>query len=67
MVVWRWFKSNSPRTRIMIGVGIMAYAGAGLYLSDKIEENLGITPTEEDREELKQALPRILTVDKGKK
>ena len=49
---------------MMIGVGVMAYAGAGLYLSDKAEERFGLTPTEKDREELRDALPKITTVEK---
>jgi hypothetical protein len=49
---------------MMIGVGIMAYAGAGLYLSDKVEERLGLTPTEKDRENLRDAIPKITTVEK---
>ena len=43
----------------------MAYAGVGLFLSDKAEEKFGLTPTEKDREELRNALPKITTVDKG--
>jgi hypothetical protein len=49
---------------MIIGVGVMAYAGAGLWISDKAEERLGFTPTEKDREELREALPKITTVDK---
>jgi hypothetical protein len=48
----------------MIGVGVMAYAGAGLFLSDKAEEKFGLTPTDKDLEELKGALPKITTVDR---
>lgn len=65
MAVWQWFKSIAPRTRVFIGLGIMAYAGAGLYLSDKAEEKLGLTPSERDREELRKALPKFSTVEKG--
>jgi hypothetical protein len=61
----RWYKGLNPKTRIMIGVGVMAYAGAGLFLSDKMEEKLGLTPTEKDREELRNSLPKITTVEKG--
>jgi len=61
---YRWFKSIQPKTRMMIGVGIMAYAGAGLYLSDKAEEKFGLTPTEKDRKELREAIPRISPVEK---
>lgn len=42
----------------------MAYACAGLYLSDKAEERFGLTPTEKDREELRNALPKIVTVER---
>jgi hypothetical protein len=51
---------------MIIGVGIMAYAGAGLYISDKAEERFGLTPTEKDHEELRDALPKISTVEKRK-
>jgi len=42
----------------------MAYACAGLYLSDRIEEKFGLTPTEKDREELRNALLKAMVVDK---
>jgi hypothetical protein len=43
----------------------MAYAGLGLFLSNKAEEKFGLTPTEKDREELRQALPKITTVERA--
>jgi hypothetical protein len=43
----------------------MAYAGLGLFLSDKAEEKFGLTPTEKDKEELRNALPKITTVEKS--
>jgi len=48
----------------MMGVGVMAYAGLGTYLSDKAEEKLGLVPTDEDKEALKKSLPNITLVDK---
>jgi hypothetical protein len=51
---------------MVIGVGIMAYAGAGLYLSDMAEEKLGFTPTEKDKEQLREALPKMTPVEKRK-
>ncbi|KAF2035309.1 hypothetical protein EK21DRAFT_107429 [Setomelanomma holmii] len=65
MAVWQWYKGITPKTRLAIGVGIMAYAGIGLYLSDKAEEKFGLVPTEKDKEELRNALPKITTVEKG--
>lgn len=45
----------------------MAYAGFGMFMSDRVEEKFGLVPTEQDKEELKRAMPRIITVDKDKK
>jgi hypothetical protein len=60
----RWYRAITPKTRVFIGVGVMAYAGMGLFLSDKAEEKFGLTPTEKDMEELREALPKISTVDR---
>jgi hypothetical protein len=61
----RWYKNMAPKSRMLIGAGIMAYAGVGLLLSDKAEEKLGLVPTEKDREELREALPKIVAVERG--
>lgn len=50
-----------------IGVGIMAYAGFGLLISDEIEQRFGMTPNEQDYEEVRQLVPRISTVEKGQR
>lgn len=42
----------------------MAYAGVGLYLSDKAEEKFGLTPTDKDKEELRNAIPKITPIEK---
>jgi hypothetical protein len=42
----------------------MGYAATGLFLSDKAEEKFGLTPTPEDHERLRQAIPKIRTVEK---
>ncbi|KAH7064108.1 hypothetical protein BKA63DRAFT_572540 [Paraphoma chrysanthemicola] len=65
MAVWQWYRGITPKTRVVIGVGIMAYAGVGLFLSDKAEEKFGLTPTEKDKEELRNALPKITTVERN--
>jgi hypothetical protein len=52
------------KTRLIAGIGVMVYAGAALYLSDKAEEKFGLLATEEDKEKLRKALPRITTVDR---
>jgi len=45
----------------------MAYAGAGMFLSDKVEEKMGFAPTEEDKEELRRAMPTITTIERRSK
>ncbi|KAF8945514.1 hypothetical protein BGZ47_002516 [Haplosporangium gracile] len=38
--VWEQYKALPPRTRMYIGLGVMAFATAGLYISDAMEEKL---------------------------
>ena len=44
----------------------MAYASAGLFLSDKAEERFGMVPSAKEKEELDRAIPKIRFVDKDK-
>ncbi|KAH6611922.1 hypothetical protein C7974DRAFT_87382 [Boeremia exigua] len=67
MGVWQWYRNLAPRTRIYMGVGIMAYAGFGLLISDEIEQRFGLTPNEQDYEEVRQLIPRISTVEKNQR
>ncbi|KAK3109215.1 hypothetical protein LTR53_017768 [Teratosphaeriaceae sp. CCFEE 6253] len=64
MPVWQSYRALSMRTRLFIGAGIMAYAGFGMLVSDKAEEALGLVPTDEDKRRLKDAMPKIHTVDR---
>ncbi|KAG0377920.1 MAG: hypothetical protein J3R72DRAFT_493974 [Linnemannia gamsii] len=38
--LWDQYKALPPRTRMYIGLGVMAFATAGLYISDAMEEKL---------------------------
>jgi hypothetical protein len=67
MSLWTSYRSLSPRTRLLIGGGIMAYAGLGLFLSDKAEEAFGFVPTEQDKQRLKEAIPKISLVERGER
>lgn len=58
-----FYNSLSPKTRLMVGGGLIGYATLGLFLSDTAEEKLGYTPTEEDKKRLREAMPRIRVVD----
>lgn len=50
-----------------MGVAVLAWGAAGLYLSDRAEERFGFTPTDEDREALRQMTPHIVTVEREEK
>lgn len=60
----RKYQALTPKTKAIIGVGVMGYALAGLYLSDTAEERFDMVPTEQDREKLRQMIPKIHAVDK---
>ena len=63
----RSYRGLTPRTRIFIGAGVMAYAVFGLTLSDKAEEAFGLKATEKDKEDLREAVPKIHMVESEKK
>jgi hypothetical protein len=52
---------------MLVGGGVMAYAIFGLTLSDKAEEAFGFTPTEKDKKDLREVVPKIHVVEKDKK
>jgi hypothetical protein len=62
----RKYLALTPRTRIIIGFAVMAYAGAALYLSDQAEETFNLKATEEEKKQLNEMIPKIRTVDRPK-
>ena len=42
----------------------MAYAGFGLLVSDKAEQVFGYTPTEGDRQRVRDTMPRVQMVER---
>ncbi|RPA87550.1 hypothetical protein BJ508DRAFT_410313 [Ascobolus immersus RN42] len=63
MGLWKAYTSINPKTRAILGLGVIAWAGIGLYVSDKAEEKFGFTPSEEEKRRLEAALPRVIPVD----
>ncbi|KAF2455063.1 hypothetical protein BDY21DRAFT_290086, partial [Lineolata rhizophorae] len=59
-----WYRGLAPQARMLLGVGIMAWGLAGLWLSDRAEQAFGFTPTDEDKARLAQTIPKIRTVDR---
>ncbi|KAK4917423.1 hypothetical protein LTR17_027070 [Elasticomyces elasticus] len=64
MPLWDSYRALPMTTKLLIGGGIMAYATFGLMASDVAEEKLGLVPTEEDKQRLKEAIPKIHAVDR---
>ncbi|GAW12126.1 hypothetical protein ANO14919_014840 [Xylariales sp. No.14919] len=58
------FRNLSPKARIGVGLGLLAWGVVGLQLSDRAEERY-FKPTDEDRDALRQMAPRITTVDRN--
>ena len=59
------YKRLSPKSRLAVGVAVIAWGGVGLYISDRAEERLGYTPTEKDKADLRKYAPTITEVSKG--
>lgn len=62
----RTYQGLSPRARLGVGFGLLAWGLIGLKLSDKAEEKLGYTPTEQDKAELDKMIPKIHSVPREK-
>ena len=60
----RSFRNLQPRTRMLIGLGIIVYSGVGILVSNGAERRFDMVPSEEDKERLKRAIPKITTVDR---
>ncbi|KAL1934193.1 hypothetical protein VTP01DRAFT_6375 [Rhizomucor pusillus] len=58
--LWGSYKALDPRTRIMIGVGGMIFATAGIVVSDYLEQKF---PATEQEKELAEAMSPITVVD----
>ncbi|KAJ8124718.1 hypothetical protein O1611_g8922 [Lasiodiplodia mahajangana] len=58
------FRNLSPKTRIGVGLGLLAWGVIGLQVSDRAEERY-FKSTEEDRAALRQVTPRITIVERN--
>ncbi|PGH33243.1 hypothetical protein GX50_03921 [[Emmonsia] crescens] len=56
MSLWSSYRNLSPRTRLLFGAGLMAYATVGMWWSPKVEEALGMVPSQEEQAELERKL-----------
>ncbi|KAH8432169.1 uncharacterized protein LDX57_009811 [Aspergillus melleus] len=65
MTFWSSYRSLSPKTRALFGIGVMAWASIGLWTSPQVEGAMGMLPTKEEQEDLDRKLAlRVSRVDK---
>lgn len=61
------YKSLSPKTRAVFGIGLMAWASLGMMISPQVEKTLGMVPSEQEKEELERKLAlRVEKVEKSR-
>jgi hypothetical protein len=49
---------------MLLGAGVVAYATAGLWVSDWVEKRFGFEPTEEERKRLESVVPKVRAVER---
>lgn len=52
MLPYSSYRGLSPKTRALFGIGVMAWAGIGLWTESKVESALGMQPSKEEQEAL---------------
>jgi len=64
MSPWKSYRRLPSRTRVGVGLGVIAWGVIGLAVSDRAEEKFGFTPTEQDKAALDRVTPKIHAVDR---
>ena len=63
--VYRSYSALTPKTRAIFGLGVMLWGGLGLWSSSRVEGALGMSPSQQEKEELERKLAvRVETVDR---
>lgn len=60
----RQYRASAPKTRLLLGVGLIAWGAIGLYTTDTAEKAFDMVPSEEDKKKLDQSIPKIRVVEK---
>ncbi|KAJ5485125.1 hypothetical protein N7539_005113 [Penicillium diatomitis] len=56
MSLWSTYRSLTPKTRALFGVGVMAWATIGLWTTPQVENALGMQASPSEKEELDRQL-----------
>ena len=54
----------TPRTRLLLGIGIITWGGLGLLVTDHAEKRFNMIPTDKDREKLEEVMPKITILER---
>ncbi|OJJ81633.1 uncharacterized protein ASPGLDRAFT_37945 [Aspergillus glaucus CBS 516.65] len=66
MSLWQSYRSLTPRTRALFGIGLVAWASVGLWTTPQVEGALGMTASEKEKEELERKMAvRVERVERG--
>ncbi|KAF3029425.1 hypothetical protein E8E15_009957 [Penicillium rubens] len=56
MSLWSSYRGLTPKTRALFGIGVMAWAGIGLWTTPQVENALGMQPSKEEQDALDRKL-----------
>ncbi|ODM17737.1 hypothetical protein SI65_06525 [Aspergillus cristatus] len=66
MSLWQSYRSLTPRTRALFGIGMVAWASVGLWTTPQVEGALGMVASEKEKEELERKMAvRVERVERG--
>lgn len=60
----RTYQGLSSKAKLGVGAGLLAWGVVGLWVSDRAEEKLGLTPSEKDKAAMDKWTPKIRPVDR---
>ncbi|KAF2237080.1 hypothetical protein EV356DRAFT_574608 [Viridothelium virens] len=65
MSLWKSYTSLTSNTRLLLGLGILAWGSAGLFFSEGVESAMGMKASEKEKQEVQEWIPRMLWLNWG--
>ncbi|KAJ5105556.1 hypothetical protein NUU61_002903 [Penicillium alfredii] len=56
MSLWNSYRSLTPKTRALFGIGVMAWASIGLWTAPQVENALGMQASKEEQDALERKM-----------
>lgn len=60
----RSYLALASRTRLYLGLGIIAWSGFGLIATNMAEKKFGLEPSEEEKQKLARAVPKVRAMER---